>query len=621
MENDKKINYFLMLALVLVMFFSCSEKNDLLQENDNKVNVLRSDSIYVGVDASGEFDYLAILGTGYSAALKKDSTYAWVCVLDSVVPNEKTGVVAYADASGKVQRVVTLEYILNFSHNDDADKIDIFVYNRNDKSSTWVKGIANPYQAYKASRRAGNVLTPTAVVGVLSDIVSGALGGLSGVATSGLGVVNAFGGNTLTTAGVGALSVGLAFATGAGEIALLVAGLKAVIDTGIAGINDMQNHFARELYENAFPVTESYTAVDNTVYLKCRVNGASMNTNLVFNVGIILADGPFITKNHYLQKQSAAYSGDHEYTFTFKVEKNKRYKYRAFLEPSFELGFANVLDYWRYGDVENFMIMDKPVEITAFKQTDSQYKDYGFRYNYINYSYKYEYAVTTKLNSHEEVEDWGYIYIDVQGEKYRCSLMGQNSPATKTGFYYSSVAKSSVTLYEYLKLKDESQVWYGEPQEFDLSHSDTACPDSNHPHWIDLGLPSGTLWRCCNEGASTPEGYGGYYPLGEVASAPTAQQISELVANTSYSCIYQNGVTGGKFTGCNGGAIFLPAAGFRCNGVTVEDGSYGIYWSSTPSGEYKAYGLGFDRYRADWDGALLGDVSGFDIEYPVRPVR
>ena len=36
------------------------------------------------------------------------------------------------------------------------------------------------------------------------------------------------------------------------------------------------------------------------------------------------------------------------------------------------------------------------------------------------------------------------------------------------------------------------------------------CPNANHPHWIDLGLPSGTKWRCCNEGASSPEAYGGY---------------------------------------------------------------------------------------------------------------
>ena len=41
------------------------------------------------------------------------------------------------------------------------------------------------------------------------------------------------------------------------------------------------------------------------------------------------------------------------------------------------------------------------------------------------------------------------------------------------------------------------------------------CPDNNHPHMIDLGLPSGTKWACCNVGASSPEKAGGYYAWGE----------------------------------------------------------------------------------------------------------
>lgn len=42
-----------------------------------------------------------------------------------------------------------------------------------------------------------------------------------------------------------------------------------------------------------------------------------------------------------------------------------------------------------------------------------------------------------------------------------------------------------------------------------------SCPDGNHPHMIDLGLPSGTKWACCNVGADKPEAYGGYYAWGE----------------------------------------------------------------------------------------------------------
>lgn len=42
------------------------------------------------------------------------------------------------------------------------------------------------------------------------------------------------------------------------------------------------------------------------------------------------------------------------------------------------------------------------------------------------------------------------------------------------------------------------------------------CPDNNHPHAIDLGLPSGTKWSCCNLGAKTPQEFGGYYAWGEL---------------------------------------------------------------------------------------------------------
>ena len=40
------------------------------------------------------------------------------------------------------------------------------------------------------------------------------------------------------------------------------------------------------------------------------------------------------------------------------------------------------------------------------------------------------------------------------------------------------------------------------------------CPDTNHPHMIDLGLPSGKKWSCCNAGASSPDKMGNYYSWG-----------------------------------------------------------------------------------------------------------
>ena len=54
----------------------------------------------------------------------------------------------------------------------------------------------------------------------------------------------------------------------------------------------------------------------------------------------------------------------------------------------------------------------------------------------------------------------------------------------------------------------------------------TSCPDDNHPHAIDLGLPSGTKWACCNVGASTPEGYGGYYAWGETSEKAVYNEVT-----------------------------------------------------------------------------------------------
>lgn len=150
----------------------------------------------------------------------------------------------------------------------------------------------------------------------------------------------------------------------------------------------------------------------------------------------------------------------------------------------------------------------------------------------------------------------------------------------------------------------------------------TGCPDGNHPHWIDLGLPSGTQWRCCNVDASSPEEYGGYYTFeqAQAYNPPSREQVKELVEKCSYTWTTQNGVNGGKFTGPNGGTIFLPPAGGRWEGSWDGEfygvGSYGYYWSSTPYDEFNAYGLCFA-----WDGALWSIFWARHGELSVRPVR
>ena len=155
--------------------------------------------------------------------------------------------------------------------------------------------------------------------------------------------------------------------------------------------------------------------------------------------------------------------------------------------------------------------------------------------------------------------------------------------------------------------------------------------------WVDLGLPSGTLWATCNVGADTPEDYGDYFAWGETMTKssygwsnykncngsydrltkycnkssygnngftdnltllqacddaatanwgsgwcmPTNSQWEELKNNTTVTWTTQNGVKGRKFTASNGKSLFLPAAGYRNGSKLHFAGSRGYYWSSS----------------------------------------
>ena len=109
--------------------------------------------------------------------------------------------------------------------------------------------------------------------------------------------------------------------------------------------------------------------------------------------------------------------------------------------------------------------------------------------------------------------------------------------------------------------------------------------------YVDLGLPSGTLWATCNVGADTPEDYGDYFAWGETDAAaanwgngwrmPTKEEWQELYQNTTVTWTTQNGVNGSRFTASNGNSLFLPAAGYRWGGELYYVGIYGFFWSSS----------------------------------------
>ena len=170
--------------------------------------------------------------------------------------------------------------------------------------------------------------------------------------------------------------------------------------------------------------------------------------------------------------------------------------------------------------------------------------------------------------------------------------------------------------------------------------------------FVDLGLPSGTLWATCNIGATNPEDYGDYFAWGETEGydsgkttfdwstykwcegsyktltkyctnssygyngftdnkteldleddaayvncgpdwrMPSYEQLKELI-NSSYTTTEWttlNGVNGRKITSKKtGNSIFLPAAGGRSSSSLYLDGSGGTYWSRTLNSDYPYY--------------------------------
>lgn len=120
------------------------------------------------------------------------------------------------------------------------------------------------------------------------------------------------------------------------------------------------------------------------------------------------------------------------------------------------------------------------------------------------------------------------------------------------------------------------------------SESLNNCPDNNHPHMIDLGLPSGKLWSCCNVGAGSPEQFGNFYSWESISTelnAPNAENVKEFIEYTTRKWIKGNGVKGMKFTSkVNGHSIFMPASGIKfSDGIYNKKEEAGYYWTTSLS--------------------------------------
>ena len=193
----------------------------------------------------------------------------------------------------------------------------------------------------------------------------------------------------------------------------------------------------------------------------------------------------------------------------------------------------------------------------------------------------------------------------------------------------------------------------------------------NGHEYVDLGLPSGTLWATCNVGATKPEEYGDYFAWGETEPKteyswetykwcngsndiltkynynsnrgtvdnkmaldisddaahtiwkgnwriPTKEQFKELLDNCTWKSTNQNKVKGHEvISNINNNSIFIPWGGFmRANYVFAieKSGHYHSCSLSTELGSCFNYSLSLD--------SLYASVPNSERQYgfPIRPV-
>lgn len=128
--------------------------------------------------------------------------------------------------------------------------------------------------------------------------------------------------------------------------------------------------------------------------------------------------------------------------------------------------------------------------------------------------------------------------------------------------------------------------------------------------YVDLGLPSGTLWKISNENDFCSKSQA-FSVFGN--RMPTKEQLQELQTICQWTW---NG-SGYKVVGPSGEYIIFPAAGWRgSDGNRKCVGSDGWYWSSSPSGSDGATYLRFDSSKIYLDSGSLTTGSVRLVQNP-----
>ena len=356
------------------------------------------------------------------------------------------------------------------------------------------------------------------------------------------------------------------------------------------------------------------------------------------------------------------------FSFTFYMDETpgEVFYFRPFLVPESKLKgedalFPTPVTCIRYGKAKEFM--DFSVEMSNFEQVKCLKN--GKKYNV-------QFTIDASIPGlFDDLASWGFDVKTKSGnyeKRYYANDKGEYIPPTEKSFTcdvdiveadienLNNERLAEITITPFIVCRNSlPSMRFFDEEKYNLTITDNLCPNHNHPHMIDLGLPSGTKWACCNVGATSPEDYGGYYAWGETEEKgydewstykwcngsydtmtkyctksyygtvdnktvldpeddvahvkwggswrmPTFDEQAELRNNCTRTWTTQNGVNGYKVTGPNGNSIFLPAAGYRGGTEVYDRGSRGDSWSSSlgSDGSYGACVLSFLSGGRGW---------------------
>lgn len=249
-------------------------------------------------------------------------------------------------------------------------------------------------------------------------------------------------------------------------------------------------------------------------------------------------------------------------------------------------------------------------------------------------------SLVANFKSNGEGPNYNYINISAEPEEYGFVSGGGRYQEGRT----CTLTVEPVFVYSFINwTENDSVVSEDASYSFIVTRSRNLVANFVADQYVDLDLPSGTLWASWNIGANNAEEYGDHFAWGEtqpknvyywetyqycmgVPSSlddctltkycnnpdygyngftddlaellpeddaamanwgeewrmPSKEEWEELLFNTTSTWITSpNGVDGLLFTASNGARIFLPAAGFRSIDLFYWPGFYGCYNSNT----------------------------------------